>query len=220
MEIHAKTLNLEQQKQTHKLLKDHLHVVFNYPCKSFPGYPFAWKEGESKVYFTAIIEHFEEAQEYALAERCNRKLRKMNFNDSHQIWALECMTAKYMRRNGGGIQFKARSSLYDKDIHDIIKEVDHANLWGHVKSVRDVLDHCQIRFHVEAFGATDAKVVSFKAYDGVPIVLMMWLLRQLECRTPRDPYGFGQVIIVHRNGLPDAGDDHDLHFKSGLIFWE
>jgi hypothetical protein len=215
-----RALNPVQQKQANQLIQEHLYIVFNGPCKRFPHYPFAWKESESSVYLTAIIEHFEEDQQHALAQRCNIKLKQMNFSGSLPIWASECLKARTLRRHGGGIQFKLRSCLSEKDFTEIMREYDRANLWEHVKNLNDLIDHCQIRFHIKPFGQTTAKVVSFKAYSGVPIVLMMWVLRQLECNKSRDLCGFGQVIVIQRNGLPDAGDDHDLHYKSGMIYWE
>lgn len=217
----SKALNPEKQKQVYQMIQNHLGIIFNAPCTKFHDYPFTWKENENSVSITAIIEHFEEEQQQALVDRCNMKLRRSNFSISRIIWASECLKARSLRRHGGGIQFKLRSDVSDQAFMEILKESDKADLWGHVKSLTDFVDTCQIRFHVKPFGETYAKVVSFKAYHGVPIVIMMWLLRQLEGNISNDHYGFGQVIVMQRNGLPDAGsNDYKLHYGSGLIRWE
>jgi hypothetical protein len=63
-------------------------------------------------------------------------------------------------------------------------------------------------------------VVEFKAYDGLPIFLMLWLLRQLDVGKLGEKCGFGQVIIIDHNGLPHEGYDNNLHYSSGIIHWD
>lgn len=217
-----KALNIEQQKHAYERIYDHLNVLLNAPCTRFPHYPFVWKEGECSVYVTAIVEHFEDEQQFALVTRLNKKLKQMNLCSNVPNWASEFLRARLLRRHDGGIQFKVKEEISETEFMEIVKgfDSDCANMWTHVKNFTDFLDHCQIRFHIKPFGETTAKLVTFKAYHGTPIILMMWILRQLECYQSRNACGFGQVIITLRNGLPDAGEDHSFHYKSGLINWD
>lgn len=221
-----KTLDVEQQVDIYQKLQNHFNVIFNAPCNHFPGYPFTWKDGERDVSITAIIEHFGKEQQDALINSCNKMLAKkgghLNIGPSYIVSSLK---ASELQRVEGGIQFEAYPSTSftkwpPERVMEEIRISDCADLWKHIKTYSDFINHCQIRYNISPFGGTDIKEVRFKAYAGLPIFLMLWLLRQLDFKRESDKCGFGKVIIVDSNGLPSDGHYHDLHFGSGIIKWE
>ena len=222
----AKTLDVEQQKDVYQKLQNHFNVIFNAPCKYFAGYPFKWKDGECDVSITAIIEHFEEEQQDALIACCNKMLMKKGGHGSTSpAFIVSSLKASVLQRYEGGIQFEVNPSTSftkwpQERIMEEIKISDHADYWKHVETYSDFINHCQIRYNIKPFGGTDVKEVQFHAYAGLPIFLMLWLLRQLDFERESNKCGFGKVIVIDRNGLPEDGDDHNLHFSSGLIKWE
>lgn len=219
-------LHVVQQKDIYQKLQNHFNVIFNAPCKYFPGYPFTWKDGECDVSITAIIEHFGEEQQDALTTSCNKMLAKKGGHlNTGPDYVISSLKASKLQRVEGGIQFESNpSKSFTKwtaeRLMEEIKIGECAYFWTHIDTYSDFVNHCQIRFNVENFGGTDVKKVEFHAYAGLPIFLMLWLLRQLDFEIESDKCGFGKVIIVDRNGLPSDEHCHALHFSSGLIKWE
>jgi hypothetical protein len=213
----ALVLNTQQQKDVYKYLQNHFYVILNAPCKHFEGYPFKWNDGENNVSITAIIENFQSEQQTALIANCNKMLRNSYGRFSADVSITKMLSASNLQRDEGGVQFNAKAST--EHLMDQIKTCACADLWGHVKKYPDFLMHCQIRFDIQPFGGTDINVVKFIARAGVPIVVMLWLLRQLEFYKESEACGLGKVIVISRNGLPEDGDEHNLHFGSGFINW-
>ncbi len=216
----AKTLSVEQQKDVYQKLQDHLCVIFSAPCKRFAAYPFKWEEGECDISITAIIEHFGKAQQAALIASCNRMLGKKNSVCRGVGSMVQFLKACDLKRAEGGIQFEVKPQWTEGKLMDEIKSSVCAGLWDDIKTYSDFLIHCQIRFNIKPFGGTDISVVSFRAERGLPIFLMLWLLRQLDYSKVSEECGFGQVMVIGRNGLPGDGDDHNLHFSTGFIDWD
>jgi hypothetical protein len=215
------TLNSEQQMDVYQRLQDHLYVIFNAPCKPFESFPFKWKKEDLSVSITAIIEHFEENQQVSLIKSFNSIL-KMNMSGDYNRYVdvLRHLKASALKRHEGGIQFEVNINSKAEYLMEALKVSYFRTsvLWSHIKSYEDFINHCQIRYEQnDPFGNTGARVVTFSAYHGTPIFLMLCLLRQLE--HGNEQCGFGQVIVIERNGLPNYGDDYNLHFCSGLIKW-
>jgi hypothetical protein len=104
------TLDVAQQKDVYKKLQHHFNVIFNAPCKPFPGYPFTQNGWKHAVSFTAIIEHFEDDQQRALISSYNKTLKKGSFCSSVVTGTASIvgsLQAKKLNRVEGGIQFEA-----------------------------------------------------------------------------------------------------------------
>jgi hypothetical protein len=214
----AVALTAEQQRDTYKTLHSHLYLIFNAPSKNFVNYPFEWNDSECSVSITAIIEHFEETQQAALIKSCNSMLKK-DFSRAVPAFLLKFLKADVLQREEGGIQFEANASTTPELLMEEIKISECASLWGHVKTYDEFLQLCQVRYNNKPFGSSSVRVVTFSAYHGTPIFIMLWLLRQLDYPKMSEACGFGQVIVTARNGLPSDGDEHNLHYSSGLIDW-
>jgi len=230
-------LNVRQQKDTYQKLQDHFNVIFNAPCQLFDGYPFQMKDTEGGVTITAIIENFEKEQQDALIKNYNKMANRGKYVNEGRLFTApalnnlgsamitEGLKASKLLRVEGGIQFEVKSESpfnhwSPERLMRHVKESECAKFWTHVETYPDFVRQCQIRYDIRPFGGTDVKIVTFEAYRCLPIFIMLWLLRQLECEERSSECGFGKVIIIDTNGLPGNEDDHHLHFSSGLIKWE
>jgi hypothetical protein len=211
-------------------LRDHFDVVFHAPCRYFEGYPFAWTTGRNCVGISAVIEYFDKPQHEALLRNFNESFHPPRqygsfpamCGVSSEVPWIHDLKATPLDRFEGGIQFEVNETLRDKDSFMTInfEESRFKCLYPSVKTYQDFLENCQIRFRRnEPFGRTSARYVTFEAYPGTPIIIMLWLLRLLD-HTP-EACGFGEVKITDRHGLPtDEINSHCLHFSSGLIRWK
>ncbi len=131
---------------------------------------------------------------------------------------IKLLNGSNLQRDEGRISFdvKTCSCQHIELLMEQIKPCDCADLLNHVNKYLEFRMHFQIGVDIQPFGGTDINVVKFKARAGVPIVIMLWLFRQLEFYMESDACGLGKVITIGRNGLPEDGDDHNLHFSSGL----
>lgn len=219
------TLDVKKQKDVYKTLQSHFDVIFNAPCRYFPGYPFAWKDGEDRVYIKAIIEHFGDEQQKNLIASCNAMLaKKAGLNRIGTSRILLGLKASKLQRAEGGIQFEVpppKQPHYHRTPEENVMEnlaiCNCAQVWKHIKTYPDFTNRCQIRYDIRSFGDTDIKVVYFDAYHGLPIFIMLWLLRKLH--VPHD-CDLGQVIVTDSNGLPGEDADYHLHFSSGIVNWD
>jgi hypothetical protein len=225
----AATHSAEEQKDIYKKLQGHFHVILHGPCKLFPGYPFTCKGWAREISITAIIEHFGKKQRDALIASCNRMLERQGGHLNTGVSSIvSSLRASDLRRAEGGIQFEADPSTSftqwaPERLMEELRTCRCAGLWTHVPAYSDFVGQCQIRYNITPFGESDVKEVRFIPYPGVPIFLMLWLLRQLDFKEPREECGFGHVVIVGVSGLPDWEEEeeqHCLHFSSGVIKWD
>jgi len=216
-------LNHEQQGEIYEKLRDHFRVVMGAPCRSFPGYPFPVDWGKGGVFISAVIEHFEEEQQRALVAHFNRWFRHVESRCGiFQGILPNLLKATDLKRVEGGVQFEANQTFgADGLMNELQLDSKCKDLWTHVRTYQDFLSSCQIRYYLnKPFGNTSARQVTFTAHPGTPIFLMLYLLRALDYDRTGAECGFGQVILIDRNGLPTDGEaEHILHFSSGLVDW-
>jgi hypothetical protein len=208
-------LTPEQQKEYADKMIRHLEVVMNAPCTSFEGYPFS-NNGNS-VQIKAVIECFNDNVKNKLMERLNYMLKHGNFVDSRFHYKLK---ATKLMRHEGGYQFEAKEEDEEQYlIGDCLRNSPVSNLWTKYQTYNDFTNDCQIRFsRDEPFGNTTARVVTFCAYEAVPLYIMLWLYRELLWFGSPTRQCMGRVEIIETDGLPDGEDWICWH--SSLITWD
>jgi hypothetical protein len=214
-------LTVTEQKEYAVKLQEHLTVVMNAPCAYFDGYPFlAEAKGDQQyfngVYIQAVIERFDEDVQNKLMTRLNHMLHAGNNVDSNFHFKMQAIP---LNRVEGGFQLIADDGLAEEHfMADCLGMSPVSNLWAKYETYDAFANQCQIRFSQnKQFGSTTARVVRFKAYEALPLYVMLWLVRELEwCESPTRQW-MGEVQVIETNGLPDA---HDwICWHSSLITW-